>query len=106
MNFINVPAMYPFPAIEFPEDIPRLRNLAYYLSIVGEGNDWCPMCYQLANLDTDAYDFFGAHIANALGPYHYVTGWAAGTHGAISTGSLRPAYAAHISRSIYEQIGA
>jgi hypothetical protein len=98
--------MYPFPAVEFPEDIPRLRNLAYYLSIVGEGDDWGPICYQLVNLDTNAYFFFSTHIANALGPYHYVTQWATSTHGAMLSGRMRPAYAAHISRSIYEQIGA
>ena len=106
MSCISVPAMYPFPAIKFHKDIPQLRNLAYYLSIVGKGNDWSPICYQLVNLDTDAYDFFGAHIANALKPCNYVTEWAYYTHNHRSSGSMRPAYAAHISRSIYEQIGA
>ena len=105
MSCISVPAMFPFPAIEFPEDTPRLRNLAYYLSIVGKGNDWSPICYQLVNLDTDAYYFFSAHIASALHPYKYVTQWASCTHDHVYSGSMRPAYAAHISRSIYEQIG-
>ena len=64
------------------------------------------MCYQLAKLDTDAYDFFSAHIANALKPCNHVTQWATYTHNYRFSGSMRPAYAAHISRSIYEQIGA
>ena len=106
MSCISVPAMYPFPAIKFPKDIPQLRNLAYYLSIVGKGNDWSPICYQLVNLDTDAYYFFSAHIASALHPYKYVTQWASCTHDHMDSRAWRSIYAYRISRSIYEQIGA
>jgi len=107
MSHIHVPAMYPFPAIDFPEDIPQLRNLAHYLKVLGDRGLCHPMCLQLDGLNHNAHLFFLDLISEAIGTFGYITSWANLKHGISKNeaSKFRPEYAYHISRSIYEQIG-
>jgi len=107
MSHIHVPAMYPFPAIDFPEDIPQLRNLAHYLKVLGDEGLCHPICFQLDDLNYNACLFFRNPIKEATVPFGYITAWANRKHGTPKeeADKFRPEYAYHISRSIYEQIG-
>ena len=104
---IHVPAMYPFPAIDFPEDISQLRNLAHYLKVLGDRGLCHCMCYQLDDFNRNARLFFRDPISEAMGTFGYLTSWARCNHGISESEAekFRPEYAYHISRSIYEQIG-
>jgi len=107
MSHIHVPAMYPFPAIDFPEDIPQLRNLAHYLKVLGDKGLCKPLCFQLNDLNYNACRFFRDPINEATDPLGCITSWAECNHDICKSeaAKLRPEYAYHISRSIYEQIG-
>lgn len=107
MSHIHVPAMYPFPAIDFPEDIPQLRNLAHYLKVLGDRGLCGLICFQLDDFNHNAYLFFHDPISEATDPFEYITSWANWKHGIPKNEAdkFRPKYAHHISRSIYEQIG-
>jgi len=107
MSHIHVPAMYPFPAIDFPGDIPQLRNLAHYLKVLGDEGLCNPLCFQLDDLNYNACLFFRDPINEATDPFESITFWAECNHGIPKNeaAEFRPEYAYHISRSIYEQIG-
>lgn len=119
---ITVPAMWPFPATEFEEDIPALRLIATALTRLSAQNSNAPICGQIGNIIADieceyqddnndcsiACEIFDYAMQTALDDYAFAPEWAVEHHDVAygQAASLRPAWAAHIARSIYEQIGA
>lgn len=111
---ITVPAMWPFPAMEFEEDIPALRLIATALTRLSAQNNNAPICKQVGNIIADiecdcsiACEIFNYAMRTALDDCAFAPEWAVEHHDVTyyQAASLRPAWAAHIARSIYEQIG-
>lgn len=108
---ITVPAMWPFPALEFEEDIASLRLIALALMHVAKNQITSGLCANIEiELETNytATEVFSKAMACAIGWKLEATKYAADIHGIDCTKAalMRPAWAAHIARSIYEQIGA
>lgn len=116
---VQVPAMYPFPAVIFEGKLETVRVLAAVLTSVAKNKDTSCLCGQVSYFITKTYgdtistadqvtDLFCNAMADALGNYAFATTWAWQTHGIEDTehaAAYRPTWAAHMSRSIYEQIG-
>lgn len=118
---ITVPAMCPFPAMEFEEAIPELRLIAIALTHLAALNSKAPICTQVGKILDDietkyqddkddfsvAWEVFEYAMQTALDDYAFAPTWAVTHHDVTydQAASLRPAWAAHIARSIYEQIG-
>ena len=119
---IIVPAMWPFPALEFEENIASLRLIALALMRLAAQNSDKPICSRLGSIladleeeckdESDVYgdacEIFDTAMKAAIGDYLYAPSWATHHHNVTydQTAFMRPAWAAHIARSIYEQIGA
>lgn len=118
---ITIPAMWPFPAIEFEENIPALRLIATALTRLSAQNSNAPICKQVENIIADiececqddnndcsiACEIFDYAMRTALDYCAFAPTWAVTHHDVTydQAASLRPAWAAHIVRSLYEQIG-
>lgn len=122
---INIPAMYPFPALTLSGHPRHLRLIAHCLTAV-EGGDYMALCFnlgrklwvhlkQLENGDQEwheARDVFRSGMEVALrqpygGQFDYATEWALREHGCsrVEAATYRPAWAWHMARAIYEQMG-
>lgn len=128
MATINIPAMYPFPAITLSGHPWHLRLIAHCLTAVEKG-DYTPLCinldYKLVShlllLDneeeykfSEAHDLFVRGMRTALTiPRHggmifnHAPQWAEYEHGIsrVEAATYRPAWAWHMARHIYEQMG-
>lgn len=116
---VQVPAMYPFPAVTFEGNLETLRALAIVLTSVAKNKDTSYLCGQVSYYYVIIYGGLGGNVeqvcklflnavADALGDCGFATTWARKTHGLKDyedAAAYRPAWAAHMSRSIYEQIG-
>lgn len=117
---VQVPAMYPFPAVTFEGKLETVRVLAIVLTSVAKNKDTNYLCGQVPHHYVKIYgdlgckakqvcDLFCNAVADALGDCAFATTWARKTHGLEDpevAAAYRPAWAAHMARSIYEQIGA
>ncbi len=122
---INIPAMYPFPAITLSGHPRHLRLIAHCLGSVGDG-DHSPLCTNLGrklwrhlsqfeNVDQewdDTHGLFSQGMEAALrrpyeGHFNYATQWAEHEHDLswAEAATYRPAWAWHMARAIYEQMG-
>lgn len=120
---IDIPAMYPFPAITLSGHPRHLRLIAHCLDSVEEG-DYAALCInlghklwkhlsQLENAEQecdDAHGLFSLGMRAALrhpygGHCTYATDWAWFTHECSVPETYRPAWAWHMARAIYEQMG-
>lgn len=125
MATINIPAMYPFPTITLSGHPRHLRLIACCLDSVGE-DDYMALCFnlgrklwvhlkQLENGDQEwheARDVFRSGMEAALrhpygGQLTCATEWAQYEHGLsrVEARTYRPAWAWHMARHIYEQMG-
>jgi len=105
---IHVPAMYPFPAVNFPDkDLEALRVLASALESIHEFGTTYSLCGQVYDWEKSVSDLFCKAISDALSGFSYLTGWACHFHGLDweDAARCRPAYALHIAQHIREQIG-
>jgi len=116
---VQVPAMYPFPAVAFESNLETLRALAIVLTSVAKNKDTSYLCGQVSHYYVIIYGGLGGNVeqvcklflnavADALGDCGFATTWARKTHGLKDiedAAAYRPAWAAHMARSIYEQIG-
>jgi len=116
---VQVPAMYPFPAVAFEGNLETLRVLATVLTSVAKNKDTSYLCGQVPHHYVKIYGDLGGKaeqiitlfcdaVEDALGDCDFATTWARKTHGLEDTevaAAYRPAWAAHMARSIYEQIG-
>lgn len=125
---INIHAMYPFPAITLSGHPRHLRLIAHCLTSVEEGEegDHVALCInlghklwvhleQLENRDREwheARDVFKSGMEAALhhpygGHFTYATEWALWEHNCTRelAATYRPAWAWHMARHIYEQMG-
>lgn len=127
---INIHAMYPLPAITLSGHPRHLRLIAHCLTAVEKG-DYTPLCInldhkllshlchleQLENGDQEwheAHDVFRSGMEAALTIhrqwgmiFNYATQWAEYEHGLsrVEAATYRPAWAWHMARHIYEQMG-
>ena len=105
---IHVPAMYPFPAVNFPDkDLEALRVLAITLESIHEFGATYPLCGQVLDWGNPVSHLFYEAISDALSGFPYLTGWARHFHEIDwdDAARYRPAYALHIAQHIREQIG-
>ena len=127
MATINIPAMYPLPAITLSGHPRHLRLIAHCLTSVEKG-DYTPLCINLGlklvvhvrhhdnscsewdEVD-EAHSLFVRGMRAALavpgGNYNHATLWAEYEHGLslAEAATYRPAWAWHMARAIYEQMG-
>ena len=111
---IVIPAMHPCPELRIDADVPGLRLIAHTLTRIHQRGWTNPLCTQLERMlgdgpeCDDANEAFAWAVSGAIDPYGYLT-----THLEVrhhiecdAAAAFRPLWAAHIARSIYEQIGA
>lgn len=111
---ITIPAMHPCPELYIDADVPVLRLIAHTMTRIHQQGLTNPLCLQHEIMLGDgpecdaANKAFAMAMSDALDPYGYLT-----THLEVrhhiehaEATAFRPLWAAHIARSIYEQIGA
>ena len=122
---INIQVMYPFPAITLSGHPRHLRLIAHCLTAV-EGGDYTALCINLGHKlashllhhDNSEYEWSKAHDSFAKGMraalarqwggrFNYATQWAEYEHilSLAEAATYRPAWAWHMARHIYEQMG-
>lgn len=111
---ITIPAMHPCPELHIDADVPELRLTAHTLTLIHQRGATNPLCIQHEHMlgdgpECDAADkAFARAMSDAIDPYGYLTTYLVFEHGVVDyeAAAFRPIWAAHIARSIYEQIGA
>lgn len=111
---ITIPARHPCPELHIDADVPELRLIANTMTLIHQQGLTNPLCLQHELMLGDgpecdaANKAFARAMSDALDPYGYLT-----THIEVfhhikpsEAAAFRPIWAAHIARSIYEQIGA
>lgn len=118
-----IPAFLFCPSLEIDASDAELRLLALALSHAHKKNDVGPICMYVGafvhvarqdnkHLDSVDADFaFYNAVRQALAPYAYLPNFLVENYpiafcSYAEAAALRPQWAEHISRSIYEQIGA
>ena len=111
---IVIPAMHPCPELHIDADVPELRLIAHTLTLIHQRGATNPLCFQHEHMLGDgpecdaANKAFARAMSDALDPYLFFTSYLVIEHDVDEkqASSFRPPWAAHIARSIYEQIGA
>ena len=109
---ITIPAMHPCPELHIDADVPELRLIAHTMTQIHQHGSNRPLCLQHVYLvgngwEADrAQEAFELGMRNAIKPHVYLTGYLIQEKKVERAAAFRPLWAAHIARSIYEQIGA
>ena len=111
---ITIPAMHPCPELHIDAGVPELRLIAHTLTLIHQRGATLPLCFQHEHMleggpECDAANkAFVRAVADALDPYLFLTNYLEIFHRIepSEAAAFRPLWAAHIARSIYEQIGA
>lgn len=111
---ITVPAMHPCPELHIDADVPELRLIAHALTQIHQQGLTNPLCLQHEIMLGDgpecdaANKAFARAMFDAINPHSFLTSYLVFEHGVVGyeATAFRPLWAAHIARSIYEQIGA
>lgn len=111
---ITVPAMHPCPELHIDADVPELRLIAHALTLIHQQGATNPLCIQHEHMLGDGPECYAADKAfaramfDAINPHSFLTSYLVLKHGVVvyEAAAFRPLWAAHIARSIYEQIGA
>lgn len=111
---ITIPAMHPCPELYIDADVPVLRLIAHTLTQIHQQGLTNPLCLQHELILGDgpecdaANKAFAWAMSDALDPYAYLPTYLEVFHHIEhnEAAAFRPIWAAHIARSIYEQIGA
>ena len=111
---IVIPAMHPCPELHIDADVPVLRLIAHTLTQIHQRGWTNPLCTQHEHALGDGPECNAANrafmwaMSDAIHPHSFLT-----THLEVrhhiecdAAAAFRPLWAAHIARSIYEQIGA
>lgn len=111
---VTIPAMPPCPELHIDADVPVLRLIAHTLTRIHERGWNNPLCFQHGQMLMDgpegnvAAKAFAGAVSDAIHPRNLLTTYLFVEHNldAEAAAAFRPLWAAHIARSIYEQIGA
>lgn len=111
---ITIPAMHPCPELHIDADVPELRLIANTMTLIRQRGWTNPLCIQHEHMlgegpECDAANkAFAWAMSDALDPYAFLPTYLEVFHRIECSEAVafRPIWAAHIARSIYEQIGA
>lgn len=113
---ITIPAMHPCPELRIDADVPELRLIAHTMTRIHERGHCSALCIQhvrelmLLGVDFGIADdhALSRAVGTAIRHYSYLTNYLIHEQNVEVTeaAAFRPLWAAHIARSIYEQIGA
>lgn len=111
---ITVPAIHPCPELHIDADVPELRLIAHTLTLIHQRGATNPLCFQHELMLGDgpecdaANKAFARAMSDALDQSVYLSTYLEVRHHIehAEATAFRPLWAAHIARSIYEQIGA
>lgn len=109
---ITIPAMHPCPELHLDADVPELRIIAHTMTRIHNRGHLSALCIQHARelglLGVEFGNAVSEAVATAIRPYSSLTNYLIHEQ-SVEVGeaaAFRPLWAAHIARSIYEQIGA